>query len=181
MAGEGEKREGGEAADGAEHSLKEVEGASGKCGDTAIGAKSLVKDHAEPDDTGDGDHLVEDVDAEKPWPGGDAKKGGGGVAGDEQAHVEDEAPSERCEELEEEGDAEDARNGLRRVHADTVFLRAARMVWKRLRTILPEITGRGKYRDVLALVVFGHGTVRARRGRECQGGRAAEAARPGVS
>jgi hypothetical protein len=121
LAGEGEKREGGEAADGAEHSLKEVEGASGKCGETAIGAKSLAKEHAEPDDTGDGDHLVEDVDTEKPWPGGDAKKGGGGVAGNTEAHLENEAASERGKELKEEGEAEDASDGLRSVHAEVPF------------------------------------------------------------
>ena len=126
MAGEGEKREGGEAADGAKHSLKEVEGASGKCGDTAIGAKSLVKEHAEPDDTGDGDHLVKDVDAEKPWPGGNAEKGGGGVAGNTEAHQENEAASERGKELEEKGEAKDAKAGLRCIHADTVFLRQMR-------------------------------------------------------
>jgi hypothetical protein len=104
LAGEGEKREGGEAADGAEHSLKEVEGASSKRRDTAIGAKSLIKDHAEPDDTGDGDHLVEDIDAEKPWPGIDAKKGGGGVTGNTEAHHENESASERSKELKEEGE-----------------------------------------------------------------------------
>jgi len=126
LAREGEKREGGEAADGAEHSLKEVEGASGKCGDTAIGAKSLVKEHAEPDDTGDSDHLVEDVDAEKPGTSGDAKKGGGGVAGNTEAHHENEAASERGKELEKEGEAKDAKAGLRCIHRGTVFLRQTR-------------------------------------------------------
>ena len=79
------------------------------------------KGHAEPDDTGDGDHLVEDVDAEKPRPGGDAKKGGGGVAGNTEAHHENEAASERGKELKEEGEAEDASDGLTSVHAEVPF------------------------------------------------------------
>jgi hypothetical protein len=48
-----------------------------------MGAESLIKEHGEPDDSGGGDHFIEDVDAEKPWAGGDAEKGGGGVAGND--------------------------------------------------------------------------------------------------
>jgi hypothetical protein len=88
-----------------------------------MGAEGFVKEHAEPDDTGGGDHFVEDVDAEKPWSGGDAEKGGGGVARNDEIYFENEAASERGKELEEKGEAEDARAGLRCIHAGTVFLR----------------------------------------------------------
>ena len=126
MAAEGEKREGGEVADGAEGGFKNVKGEAGERGDTAIVAEGGVKDRTEPDYTGGADHFVKDVDAEKPGTSGDAEKGRGGVAGDQQAHVEDEAPSERGEELQEEGEAEDARDWLRCIHTGTTFLRWAR-------------------------------------------------------
>ena len=76
---------------------------------------------AEPDYTGGGDHFVQDVDAEKPGAGGDAEEGGGGVAGDDEPYFEDELASERGKELEKEGEAEDARGGLRSVHGGVSF------------------------------------------------------------
>jgi hypothetical protein len=126
LAAKRDQWEGGEAADGAENGLKEIECESGECGDTAIGAKSLVKQRAKPDDASDGNHFIEDVDAEKPRASGDVKESGSGVAGDDETHIENEATGERGKELEEEGETEDTRAGLRCIHAGTVFLRVAR-------------------------------------------------------